>query len=378
MSQRISQGWSEYLKWLVRHTACYFLVCLISAVNAQEIPIASTTSGESILVRRDFSVVTPAVITELGSNGVVLESGALVPWFDVLGAQNWQLKNSQGQKPISSTDVVGFQQKYGQPWFLVRSRLARGETLEVASILKQLAEADPVGQPLASQSIAARYYLAWHLAQQDEISESWLQWLMARSSLEKAIAADGSSPNAAAWLELYVAPLNLSDDSIVHLPQTLAFPRRWDEHQLERLRTGADQPAAALCWVAAQLCHSPTFSRGELAEVITRSLPQANVDQRELLNSCLQTLERIDRWQADAALLASDETRYSYLDTESKWAELGRAANPSELERQKLIWQLRLEALFLSKQTEARLNEAGQLRLLLLEHWGYKTAAVSK
>lgn len=335
--------------------------------------MGSTTSGESILVRRDFSVVTPAVVAEIGADGAVLESGELVPWFDVLGAQNWQRKSEAGQVPIPSTDVLSFQQKFGQPWFIVRSRLARGETLEVVSILTQLAEADSAEQPLASHSVAARYYLASHLAQQGENAEAWLQWLKARRSQEKELTGEGSSAYAAAWLELYLAPLNLSNDTIVHLPRTLAFPNRWDEGQLDRLRSMTDQPAAALCWVAAQLCHSPKLARSELAEVITRSMPQANGDQRELLNSCLQTLQQMERWQADAELLASDEVRYAYLDTEAKWVELELDPNPSELERQKLIWQLRLEGLFLTKQEGTRLIEAGQLRLLLLEHWGYKT-----
>jgi hypothetical protein len=85
--------------------------------------------------------------------------------------------------------------------------------------------------------------------------------------------------------------------------------------------------------------------------------------------------------------LASDEVRYGYLDLETRWANLANPPNDSvdpnlnptnvavDLERQKIVWQLRLEGLFLSAQSNPRVAEAGQLRLLLLEHWGFKIQA---
>ncbi|MBL8891462.1 MAG: hypothetical protein JNL67_15895 [Planctomycetaceae bacterium] len=369
--QRNSQGWSGYLESWVRHTACALIFCLGSHLDAQESPVA-TTSSESILVRRDLSVITPVLVSELGPDGVVLESGDRVPWFDILGAQNWQKKSDQGPTPVPETEIIKLQQRFGQPWFLLRSRLARGETLEVVAILTQLAEADLVGPTLSGHSVAARYYLACQLDQQGEVTESWLQWLMAHRAREKWLAVEGAATQNAAWLEVYLAPLHLRSDPIVHLPQTLAFPSQWTKDQLERLQAMIDQPAASLCWVAAHLSQMPTIARSELAEVVAKSFPQANGEQRELLNSCLQTLERIEQWQANAELMASDEVRYAYLELEAKWDELDGHSNPAELERQKLIWQLRLEGIFLTKQADPRLVEAGQLRLLLLEHWGYR------
>lgn len=343
-------------------------------------------SGESILVRRDLSVLTPVVVSEIGPDGVVMESGALVPWYDVLVAQNWQRTTNNQLVTVPNTEILEYQQTYGQPWFLVRSRLARGEKLEVARLLTELASRDAERAPATTNSIAARYLLAGQLAQSGDTPQAWIEWLTARQSAEKKLSGADASHNDSNWLDLYLTRTDYLADPIVHLPLAIAFPSSWSDEQQQQLLAMSDRPGAALCWVTARLSDSKPSDRKALGETLKRSLPNANSDQRALLTSCLETIEKIDNWRNDIMLLASDEVRYGYLEVESQWTSLNRRVqkslepqvpaskkDQSELERQKLVWQLRLEGLFLTAQADPRIAEAGQLRLLLLEHWGFKS-----
>ncbi len=342
-------------------------------------------SGESILVRRDLSVLTPVVVSELGPDGVVMETGALVPWYDVLVAQNWQRTTNNQLVTVPNTEILEYQQTYGQPWFLVRSRLARGEKLEVARLLTELASRDAERVPATTNSIAARYLLAGQLAQSGDTPQAWIEWLTARQSAEKKLSGANSSHNDSNWLDLFLNRTDYLADPIVHLPLAIPFPSSWSDQQQQQLLAMSDRPGAALCWVAARLSDSKPSDRKSLGETLKRSLPNANSDQRALLTSCLETIEKIENWRNDIMLLASDEVRYGYLEVESQWTSLNRRVqespepqvpaskkDQSELERQKLVWQLRLEGLFLTAQADPRIAEAGQLRLLLLEHWGFK------
>jgi hypothetical protein len=339
-------------------------------------------SGESILVRRDLSVLTPFVVSEIGPDGVVMETGALVPWYDVLVAQNWQRTTNNQLVTVPNTEILEYQQTYGQPWFLVRSRLARGEKLEVARLLTELARRDADRAPATTNSIAARYLLAGQLAQSGDTPQAWIEWLTARQSAEKKFSGADSSHNDSNWLDLFLNRTDYLVDPIVHLPLAIPFPSSWSDEQQQQLLALSDRPGAALCWVAARLSDSRPSDRKVLAETLKQCFANANSDQRELLTSCLDTIEKIERWRADIQLLTSDEVRYGYLEIESQWTTLrhrmsepevkGTKQDQAELKRQKLVWQLRLEGLFLTAQSDPRIAEAGLLRLLLLEHWGFK------
>ena len=376
--------------WLVSVWGSLPAPVLAKANSAQDIESTnpSTNSSESILVRRDLSVITPVVLQEIGPDGVLLQSGTMVPWYDILVAQNWQRSTSDGPTHVPANEILAFQQTYGQPWFLVRKRGARGETLEVEQLLRDLAQPEASPAAMTANSVAARFLLAQHLSRHGAVADAWLEWLAAEQARQKIETNDETASAESGWRKLYLDGLNLSADPITHLPNSLPFPRSWNEPQLQQLAAFADQPAAALCLVAASLSDARTWERDPLVGHLKRGAIQSNQDQRTLLESCQRTLEKIDLWRATPGSMASDEVRYGYLEIEDQWTRLANrqdsvpepqstVSKPDNvaLERQKLIWQLRLEGLFLIGQADPRVVEAGQLRLLVLEHWGVSTEA---
>lgn len=345
------------------------------------------TSTESILVRRDLSVLTPVVVADLGPNGVVMQSGALVPWYDVLVAENWQQISGTELVPVPSPEILEYQQTFGHPWFLVRNRLARGESLDVERLLRELAERGQEQQAVPACAMAARQLLARQLADRGDVAAAWLTWLTARNSYDENLAVGGPSEIEATWLAVYLDHYDLPADSIVNLPVSIPFPISWSDAEQQQLMELSDRPAAGLCLVAASLNAANPRDRKTLDEIVQRSYAQANNAQRELLASCGKTIDTIESWRVNPDLLASDEVRFGYLEVERQWTSLVKPANHSvdpdrnptrvdvDLERQKLVWQLRLEGIFLNAQSDPQVADAGQLRLLLLEHWGFKTQA---
>jgi hypothetical protein len=303
-------------------------------------------------------------------------------------AENWRQVSGDETLPIPSQEVLKFQQAYGQPWFLVSNRLARGETLDVLRLLQELAylaKSDREPTPVPASVIAARYLYAQQLANHGDVAQAWLTGLVAQQSHKEMLARDATAPTESDWFALYSNLSDLPSNLLDHLPPSTPFPTVWTDEQKHQLQQLTDHPTAALCWVAAKLVDADPPDRKTLEAVLQQSFGQANKAQRELLNSCRKTIETIERWRANPDVLASDEVRYGYFDVERRWKSLTNPSNNSgdpaqnetkvdlDLERQKLVWQLRLEGLFLSVQADPQVVEAGQLRLLLLDHWGFKT-----
>jgi hypothetical protein len=373
--------------WLVSGGATSTILARANVPQDTALPKADATSTESILVRRDLSVTTPVVVTDIGPNGIVMQSGALVPWFDVLVAENWQKISGTESVPVPSAEILEYQQTFGQPWFLVRNRLARGETLDVERMLQELVDRGKERVPVPACALAAQQLLARQMADRGDVAAAWVTWLIARKKDGANSAVGGPTDIEATWLDVYLDRYNQPADSLVHLPMSIPFPSSWSDAEQQQLLELSDRPAAALCLVAASLNAGHSPDKKSLQEVVQRSYAQANDTQRALLGSCLNTIDTIESWRANPEFLATDQVRFGYLEAERQWTSLSNPAiesvNPErspapvdvELERQKLVWQLRLEGLFLNAHSNPQIAEAGQLRLLLLEHWGFKTQA---
>ncbi len=195
----------------------------VSAQPISDQPVSDqpvSDQPESILVRRDLSVRTPVVAQAIGPDGVLLDDGTHVPWFDILVGQNWQLASPTEPQPLADREIQEWQQVFGQPWFLIRSRLARGESFQVDELLEGLAQSYSARGTPSVGAVAVSYYRSQQLAQAADPTAAALEWLRAQIAWSQLPPAT-TPPQSPDWetrLQQYVNPSDFPLDPILRIP----------------------------------------------------------------------------------------------------------------------------------------------------------------
>lgn len=181
---------------------------------------AVSDQPESILVRRDLSVRTPVVLKAIGPDGVLLDDDTHVPWFEVLVGQNWLLETPNEPQPLANREIQEWQQVFGQPWFLIRSRLARGESFQVDELLEGLAQSYAARGTPSVGAVAVGYYRSQQLAATADPTAAALEWLRAQLAWSQLPPAPTppQSPNWETRLQQYVDPSDFPVDPILGIP----------------------------------------------------------------------------------------------------------------------------------------------------------------
>lgn len=380
-------------------------------------PTGAAVQPESILVRRDLSVQTPVVIQAIGPDGVLLANGTHIPWFDVLVGQNWTWSTTadpQSPPPpadspqpptFENREIQNWQQMFGQPWFLIRSRLTRGETIEVPQLLEELSQSYVQRGTPSAGAVAVHYYQSQILAREGDSTAAALEWLAAQRSRAQLTLDDTSTPKVD-WetrLQQYLNPADFPSDPILGVPFH-APPRwnHWTETDRSRWRDGLEQtlgwpqpaaPAATSTSItsatglspptrqaqilvglyglaaAAQHQDSETLDRAlELLQSVNRRLDDPTaVPQQPLLVGLIETAQRIRRVQQDPTQWNASTGFRDYLELEQAW--LQSLASSDRIGLQRLTWEVYLQGLALVGHDDPAAQFAGQLHLWLLRHW---------
>lgn len=387
-----------------------------ATADTQE-PTGTVVQPESILVRRDLSVQTPVVVQAIGPDGVLLANGTHIPWFDVLVGQNWAWAaaatpstapntNTPPAPPsLTNREIQIWQQTFGQPWFLIRSRVARGETFEVLPLLAALSQGYTEHGSPSVGAVALHYYRSQLFDQAGDPTAAALEWLAAQTS-QAELWLDDKSTSFVDWdgrLQQYLNPADFPIDPIAGVP--FHAPPRWEHWtETERTRwrewfdqtrgwprptdvrspsgtaeapTGTSSPTTqaqtlvALYGLAAaaQYRDLETLDRAsELLELASRRLEgPAAANKQRLLAGLIESARRIRACLQDPNQWNDSGGLRDYLELETEWLQsLSRNDGPG---LQLLTWEVYLQGLALRSHPDPSAQAAGQIQQWLLRHW---------
>lgn len=385
---------------------------------------------ESILVRRDLSVRTPVVLKAIGPDGVLLDDDIHIPWFEVLVGQNWLLETASGRQPVANREIQEWQQVFGQPWFLIRSRLARGESFQVDELLEGLAQSYAARGTPSVGAVAVSYYRSQQLARAADPTAAALEWLRARLAWSQLPPAP-TPPQSSDWetrLQHYIDSSDFPVDPLLGIPLHAppAFERwtdaeksqwhaLWEQVQTPPTpRQPADTPPAfpatpSLPATSATLAASDTGVATAVGAVPAAGAPtQQNVKtlvaiyglaaatehadsatlekcltalgeqpaaaepQSTLLKRLAEVARCVRRCQQDPAHWQTTDELRDYRSLEQEWLghlTTGEGTTGDGETRQRLVWEVYLQGLVLLAQEDRSAQDSGRLHIWLLRHW---------
>ncbi len=380
---------------------------------------------ESILVRRDLSVHTPVVVQAIGPDGVLLDDGTHIPWFEVLVGQNWQLATPTEPQPLADREIQEWQRAFGQPWFLIRSRVARGESFQVNELLEGLAQSYAARGTPSVGAVAVGYYRSQQHAAAADPTAAALEWLrtqIAWSQLPPA-PTPPQSPDWETRLQQYIDPSDFPVDPILGIPLHAppAF-ERWTDVERSQWHalwgqvqtppsprqptdtspagqapsatvaapdlgvatavgavpaTGAPaqhhvKTLVAIYGLAAATQHADSETLEKCLTALGEQQATAAEPQSTLLPGLTEVAWRVRRCQQDPANWQATDGLRDYRSLEQDW--LGHLATSDKqtsdgATRQRLVWEVYLQGLVLLAHEDRSAQDSGRLHLWLLRHW---------
>jgi hypothetical protein len=357
------------------------------SASSAELAVAT----ESLLILRDLTVYSPVVVRDLGPDGVILSDDTRIPWHEVLVAQNWTLMGADAPLPLMETQLQNHLHDFGQDWFLVLSRLRRGESYQVPELLTRLQDRyHSLDQPTAG-SIAASLLLSQHLANQGRPMAAAATWFAAQHQLQQSRRDPQQEQVVERWLSHYVNPADLPVDLTLGLPlhaPPIPAVIGTAEPQLPPFPTAL--PEALIYQVVAAVHVADMTSLPPLLDRLNASLPEWNPSLHPLVRSLIETIITLQQWHANPEQAKEDSVRFGYLESERQWQATlpptttqttgmpmssGNGEASHAIARSQIAWQVYLQGLYLLRQTDPQLKQSGRVRLRLLDYWSQQSAS---
>jgi len=364
--------------------------------------VVSSGSGaagqDSLLVRRDLTLLTDVVVVQLDRDGIRLEDGQRIAWHEILVAQDW----GWGGELVDSGDEAAARElserldrcltDYGQPWYLLRSRRQRGERYGVVDLARKLldryaqggeeGDADAADGIWAGQ-VAAHWVLSVESAGANQTNAALEHWFRA-AQLRRLAADEPRADRALAdWLPFYLDPAEVPVGQALGLP--LHVPPVWKSaHEAAEYRPLAVSraPQQHIYALVAAIHSGQAESIRAAARALERSLSDWDSGRRPLVRSLIDIAGRVADWDDSDESAWTEDLWSGYLDAEQQWRQLGleplESGGVDGDRRDVLIWKMFLEGQYLLLQSHPPQRQtAGALRWMLLTQWSESDPAVS-
>lgn len=150
---------------------CILLAMIAAVIGWSPVQVwcqTEPTLSVDQLVFRSLETARPDSECQISVDGVKLPDGSVYAWWEILGASS---ESSQEQWQF-------WNQKMGRPWFLLKSRLERGETLAVEQLSQQLLEHYQLrdGKSVSYGELQLRRWLCQHWASQGKYDRALEQF----------------------------------------------------------------------------------------------------------------------------------------------------------------------------------------------------------
>lgn len=415
----MSPGYSRWLKLVCCGVALIGLgddsVVPVIQANACQMAAVREADDRSLLVTRDLRVIQPAMVDEVSVDGFRLNDGAIYPWHSIVAAENLRDSSSLAAFPDLDRDVSARIRDFGHDWYLVRSRLERGESRGVAELLETLldryeqTDEASVGREVAESLLvqlwaerrdfnrAAGLWLKSETRRRTQpptvpLPEAWNIWLpqYLPQGPPGEPSVEGPAGGAFAF-QTHTPGALLPLDPILGLPLSAPpIDLQWEAATMA-YSSGRTAPQATIYWAVAAVNagEAEGLQRAELA--LSQSLADWNSSQRVVVQRIKQTVGRCRRDWADPSDSAGLTLVRSFLDREQAWLESWQpVVQPETLEseleknasvmagevpvvdaiweRAAIEWELYLEGLYLKRQDNIEHRKAGELRLRWLAY----------
>ena len=316
--------------------------------------------GSVVIVLRDLTLLENVSIQEVQLDGLVLSDGRSFAWKQIIAVEGAAEKQAEVDLNL---------QRIGQPWYLLQSRIDRGESyqvVEIATGLQQWYQENSAAGGVAISNILARS--AWR---EGKGNLAYFHYFDAVNRLQKLKPQD--LKNFDRWSERYLnkefSALETAFGLSAEFPPFWATPasavdflRQLDQWEVQQQasQVGRLRRTLAIYRLCASIFSQDADRLKQADQKLRQVASSAGGGNRVAFDRLLSVSNRIENWSVSKSLATDREVQFGYrdleiisnLDSATRWDAVGL--------------QLYIEGVYLLKSADAASKIYGAMRLMKL------------